>query len=688
MSIEDLAINSTSFAVAINEFFSHLEKDAILKPHQQYPVEYMRARNGILIQHDLGTGKSYVAAGIMAKNNLPVIFISSKTLHGNMEKTLEEYSKTTGLPIPDHTYITMNASNMYTQVKNAVDKGLHLDDKYKVIADVNLNGKVLIIDEAHNLFNSITNGSGNAMKLFSSIMRAKHLKLVFLTATPIVNHPFELVPCFNMLARTEVLPKTYIDFNRYFVDEEHEKIKNKNKFQNRIVGLVSYYGNMYSQSSTTAREDFPEKLEYKEIKVPMTKLQFEQYVGAREVEMRELAFSNEQHKALLKPRGEFTSSYRRLSRQLSNTAMPENGFEYKNKKIKLYADKIDSLYFKNLSTYSAKFEEIIKNLSHEGKHLIYSSFVNNAGINIIARALLTRGWVDKTGVEMMTLNDEEDAQQLINGGAIKLPKSRFTKNKQDKDNTSSPENNKNIYKLGFIRITGDIDPELRHPLINVFNSAENMNGDSIKVIFISSAGAEGLDLKSVRHVHIVEPYWNKMRVEQVVGRAVRYKSHIQLPADKRNVQTYIYMSDYPKVYDKNIKLASEEETTDISMYERAKKMFKINNQFYQAIAEASIDCAINNKNPKLHCRLCTPNNEQLYLPNIDEDMKVRSPCIPFQTKEVQAEELIVDGEQFAYYTENDDIKILHYDKTVGGYVQLTRASEYYAKIYNMIKSKK
>ena len=52
---------------------------------------------------------------------------------------------------------------------------------------------------------------------------------------------------------------------------------------------------------------------------------------------------------------------------------------------------------------------------------------------------------------------------------------------------------------------------------------------NIKVIMITKAGAEGLDLKNVRNVHIMEPYWYETRIQQVIGRAARYNSHIDLP---------------------------------------------------------------------------------------------------------------------------------------------------------------
>ena len=44
----------------------------------------------------------------------------------------------------------------------------------------------------------------------------------------------------------------------------------------------------------------------------------------------------------------------------------------------------------------------------------------------------------------------------------------------------------------------------------------NQNGEVIKALMITSSGAEGINLKNTRFVHIVEPYWHPVRTEQVI----------------------------------------------------------------------------------------------------------------------------------------------------------------------------
>jgi len=84
--------------------------------------------------------------------------------------------------------------------------------------------------------------------------------------------------------------------------------------------------------------------------------------------------------------------------------------------------------------------------------------------------------------------------------------------------------------------TGDIgDPERRRIV-------EDFNHGKIKTLLISGAGAEGLDLRGTQLVQIMEPHWNNPRLDQVIGRAVRYGSHSHLPKEKQKVTVQRFFS--------------------------------------------------------------------------------------------------------------------------------------------------
>ena len=45
---------------------------------------------------------------------------------------------------------------------------------------------------------------------------------------------------------------------------------------------------------------------------------------------------------------------------------------------------------------------------------------------------------------------------------------------------------------------------------------------------------ECLDLKNIREMHILDPWFHLSRIEQIIGRGIRFCSHIQLPKEERN----------------------------------------------------------------------------------------------------------------------------------------------------------
>jgi SNF2 family DNA or RNA helicase len=115
---------------------------------------------------------------------------------------------------------------------------------------------------------------------------------------------------------------------------------------------------------------------------------------------------------------------------------------------------------------------------------------------------------------------------------------------------------------------------------------KQFNDGKTKVLLISSAGAEGLDLKGTRSVIILEPYWNDSRVQQVIGRAVRYGSHSNLPKSERKVEVFqmvlVKNPKYMKSWDKT------DSADSILLRLSLQKQQGIDN-FYSSLEKVSIE---------------------------------------------------------------------------------------------------
>jgi len=197
---------------------------------------------------------------------------------------------------------------------------------------------------------------------------------------------------------------------------------------------------------------------------------------------------------------------------------------------------------KNLAKYSPKYAMMLKNINDlPGSSLVYSTFLEMEGIGIFGICMEANGYVPI---------------QIIPGADGKL---KFS----DRTITSLAKGPK-VPEKRYIEFTGVGSKEQRGAAVDVFNARldklspalqkvlqdagwkDNFDGGLCRAFCITSAGAEGLSLKCVRGVHIMEPYWNSVRTQQVKGRAVRICSHMDLPKDQQNVSIYTYCSIIPE----------------------------------------------------------------------------------------------------------------------------------------------
>ena len=88
------------------------------------------------------------------------------------------------------------------------------------------------------------------------------------------------------------------------------------------------------------------------------------------------------------------------------------------------------------------------------------------------------------------------------------------------------------YGISFAEYSGNVSKMDR--ILNI----RRFNADKIDVLIITRAGGESIDLKGVKNVVVLDPPWNDASLQQIVGRAIRYKSHFHLPREERNVNVY------------------------------------------------------------------------------------------------------------------------------------------------------
>lgn len=132
--------------------------------------------------------------------------------------------------------------------------------------------------------------------------------------------------------------------------------------------------------------------------------------------------------------------------------------------------------------------------------------------------------------------------------------------------------NKN--KVSYSLYYGEQTEEKRNKIIDGYNERK------IDVLLITSAGSESLDLKNTRSIHIMEPHWNESKINQIIGRAIRYNSHKALKETERTVEIVRWISVF------GYKIPYE--TADEYLVKIAQQKEKMFNAFDKIIQETSI----------------------------------------------------------------------------------------------------
>ena len=141
-------------------------------------------------------------------------------------------------------------------------------------------------------------------------------------------------------------------------------------------------------------------------------------------------------------------------------------------------------------------------------------------------------------------------------------------------------------------IKGGMNLKLKANLMRVFNNRANRHGQLIRVIFATQAAAEGISLYHLRQIHIMEPHWDNVLIEQVIGRGFRLRSHRYL-SDKteREIQVYQY---YAK---RNMKIAlnlkDSMHSIDYIIQGVADRKSALVGQLKSLRGRSAIDCKIN-----------------------------------------------------------------------------------------------
>tara|TARA_B100001094_G_scaffold50362_1_gene45861 strand:+ start:5819 stop:7303 length:1485 start_codon:yes stop_codon:yes gene_type:complete len=490
----------------------------LLKNHQKNVRQQFKEQPGVIVFHSLGSGKTMTAIGCgEAYPERKKMVVVPASLVNNFKKELDK-TKT------NSSRYTVYSYEMFA--KTPIHKSINA---------------IIIVDEAHRLRNA---SSISASATIDRINVA--FKVLFLTGTPIINHPADISPLVNIInikrnspTRSSIpvpitnnnnninnlnlnfpmLPKNREKFEDVFFNVEtktnkiNRKIfgitysshrgepykiispKNTELFKKAVDGIVSFYENFNETN-------FPRK-EERVLRITMSKLQQDMHIKAAKSSL------TKQDLEIIKGKMNVNLN------QNNGKAKRLNSFLAKTRQITNYVAKEKT---------SPKLEKVMELIEKgNGPVLVYSNYINS-GVKQIDKMI------------------------------------------KEKTNKSS-----------FI-FSGSITKKEKAKAVEKYNTGK------LDVLLITASGSEGIDLKRTRQVIILEPHWNYSRIAQAIGRAVRYHSHINLNENKRHVDIYHLIS----IFSKNSWFNSEEKklykvSADTYLWDITQQKRKINEQFNELL---------------------------------------------------------------------------------------------------------
>jgi superfamily II DNA or RNA helicase len=469
----------------------------------------------------------------------------------------------------------------------------------------NLNNTLLIIDEAHNITG---NEYGNALRKI--IDNSKNLKIILLSATPMINFADEIIELLNYI-RPNYDP-IYRDMV-FTSDKSHlmaYKSGGRDYLQKMSSGYISHFRglNPLTFAENVDIGEIPDELFFTKLfRCPMLNFQTDTYInilGTQDdsLDRRSQAVSNfcfpgldNDKKNIVGYFGKegmnIVRSQLKASKSILQRMINEKFFNNKldpNEIIK-ESDKNKSitgliLVKDNIKYFSIKFYNALLNLENltslkngAGTAFFYFNLVK-VGIDLFTEVLQINGYLEYN--EDSNYNISDITIDAITGLTFK----EF-KNERPKEH---------FFPATYITMTGkneenlDQVPEIKKRILdNVFNHVSNKDGRYIKLVLGSKVMNEGITLENVAEVHIMDVYYNLGKVHQVIGRALRECKHYKITNDENR---------FPKVniYRYVVSLEGGTElTTEELMYQKAEQKYFLIKDTERALKEVAFDCPIN-----------------------------------------------------------------------------------------------
>jgi len=452
----------------------------------------------------------------------------------------------------DDYYVFMGCRAFANEVGHALQRKSEAG-KIKYINE-HYEGALFVIDEAHNIKDDTSDSISFAMCI-TQIVTYTTIKLLLMTATPVFHSCRDFIFLSQLLNRNDKRPFIQ-DASEIFDAQDNFTDGGKEVFIQHLHGYISYvkgenpYSFPYRIYPDKGYEQ-PKNRDYTLEHVKIYPVTLSEFQSQKYIQEQTTTLTSGMELSVI-------NTYN----QLAFITYP-NGINIKDAMVLNEQNKFPDISYLPNSEHFFDPQHIYK---YSGKlHEIQNIVQKSAGIILIYVRQITEG-IFPIAVALEAIGYKY----------------------KDKTKRTNICKDYNYMDNGFSYVV--LNPSFANASINIqdtislINQVENKDGNQIKIVIITDATTEGIDFKNIRQIHILNPWWNLSQIEQIIGRAVRFRSHKDLDFKYRNVEIFMHTA---MLHDNSVP------TIDYKMYCNCEQKAKKIGEVTRVLKEIALDCKFN-----------------------------------------------------------------------------------------------
>ena len=497
--------------LSLNSLFSLSDEKIELLPHQKSPVKYLMdhpEQKGLLLFHSIGSGKTFIALDYAEKNpDKNVVILLPEFLKSNWISQMKKFG-----------------------IKNTQRYKLISLDESEQVLSLDLKNTLVIVDEVHKLVQNIRLGEGKTSEHFISLYEKLKTsrKLILLSGTPIFVDTSDISYLANLFMDQDIYPIDPVKFRTEFMDvkpgtslmrghaTESKLMIATLPFMVTLIGTVTLV--------TTTPWALPIAALGGGILIPFVNERF----PVSQVSFRK--FNSDKWKDFASRYISYYNVKLAENEDFPRKKVTEETVHYSDPQVKFFLRFVDE----NMDP-----SELRRMLS-ENKTNYPDFYIHHHSSQLQRKLLLSVG----SGREIGNFEFTDESGKLIEAPKFEEILSSIRSNPGQVAIYSNYNQNgiqklaqffdRNGMKNDYFLLSPELSVEQQIEVIDKYNRAER------RVLLIHPEITEGINLVGTEYFHILEPINNTALLNQIIGRAIRFKSHEHLPKERRLVKVVLW----------------------------------------------------------------------------------------------------------------------------------------------------